>query len=55
MSGQNMRGRPPMLIPGSQGTQAIDSTGVFDAQSIHSMIRDHTERRINVGYRLWAC
>ena len=43
-----------MLIPGSQGTQAIDSTGVSDAQSIHSMIHDHMERRINVGYHLWG-
>ncbi len=33
---------------------AIDATGIFDSQAIQSMIRDHMERRINVGYHLWG-
>jgi asparagine synthase (glutamine-hydrolysing) len=34
--------------------EAIAATGVFDARAIHAMIRDHTERRINIGYHLWG-
>jgi asparagine synthase (glutamine-hydrolysing) len=34
--------------------EAIAATGVFDAKAIHTMIRDHMERRINVGYHLWG-
>jgi len=33
---------------------AIDATGIFDAHAIHGLIRDHMERRINVGYHLWG-
>ncbi len=33
---------------------AIQATGIFDAKAIHSLIRDHMERRINVGYHLWG-
>jgi asparagine synthase (glutamine-hydrolysing) len=33
---------------------AIEATGVFDARAIHDLIRDHMERRINVGYHLWG-
>ena len=33
---------------------AIEATGVFDARAIHSLIRDHMERRINAGYHLWG-
>lgn len=34
--------------------EAIAATGVFDAKAIHTMVRDHMERRINVGYHLWG-
>ena len=34
--------------------RAIDATGIFDSRAIHSLIRDHMERRINVGYHLWG-
>jgi len=37
------------LTPG-----AIEGTGIFDAQAIQALIRDHMERRINVGYHLWG-
>jgi asparagine synthase (glutamine-hydrolysing) len=33
---------------------AIRATGIFDPQAIHTLIRDHMERRINVGYHLWG-
>jgi asparagine synthase (glutamine-hydrolysing) len=35
-------------------SDAIERTGIFDASQIHSLIRDHMERRINVGYHLWG-
>jgi asparagine synthase (glutamine-hydrolysing) len=34
--------------------EAIAATGIFDAAAIGAMIRDHMERRINVGYHLWG-
>jgi len=34
--------------------EAIQATGIFDAEAIHTLIRDHMERRINVGYHLWG-
>jgi asparagine synthase (glutamine-hydrolysing) len=33
---------------------AVHSTGIFDSRAIDSLIRDHMERRINVGYHLWG-
>jgi asparagine synthase (glutamine-hydrolysing) len=33
---------------------AIEATGIFDSRAIHDLIRDHMERRINVGYHLWG-
>ena len=34
--------------------EAIAATGVFDAAAIDTLIRDHMERRVNVGYHLWG-
>ncbi len=34
--------------------EALRSTGVFDAAAVEALIRDHMERRINAGYRLWG-
>src|SRR5262249_13946059 len=48
------RGTLRPLLKDTLTTEAIESTGVFDAPSIHSMIRDHMDRRINVGYHLWG-
>ena len=28
--------------------------GVFDPGALHEMIRDHMERRVNIGYHLWG-
>jgi asparagine synthase (glutamine-hydrolysing) len=33
---------------------AIAATGIFDSRAIHALIRDHMDRRINVGYQLWG-
>ena len=42
------------LLMDTLTTDAIEATGIFDAQAIQSMIGDHMERRINVGYHLWG-
>jgi asparagine synthase (glutamine-hydrolysing) len=34
--------------------EAIAATGIFDAAAIGALIRDHMERRVNVGYHLWG-
>jgi asparagine synthase (glutamine-hydrolysing) len=34
--------------------EAIATSGIFDARAIQSLISDHMERRINVGYHLWG-
>jgi asparagine synthase (glutamine-hydrolysing) len=44
--------RPMLLDTLSEG--AIEATGIFDARAVHELIRDHMERRINVGYHLWG-
>ncbi|HLK69352.1 MAG TPA: asparagine synthase (glutamine-hydrolyzing) [Bryobacteraceae bacterium] len=42
------------LLADTLTTDAIEATGIFDATAIHSLMRDHMERRINVGYHLWG-
>jgi asparagine synthase (glutamine-hydrolysing) len=42
------------LLMDTLTTDAIEATGIFDAEAIHALIRDHMERRINVGYHLWG-
>jgi asparagine synthase (glutamine-hydrolysing) len=32
----------------------VRATGIFDSRAIHSLVRDHMERRTNVGYHLWG-
>jgi asparagine synthase (glutamine-hydrolysing) len=34
--------------------ETVEATGIFDARAVHGLIRDHMERRINVGYHLWG-
>jgi len=48
------RGTLRGLLMDTLTTEAIQATGIFDAQAIHALIRDHMERRINVGYHLWG-
>ena len=48
------RGALRPLLLDTLTTAAIESTGVFDARAIQSLIRDHMARRINAGYHLWG-
>jgi asparagine synthase (glutamine-hydrolysing) len=48
------RGPLRELLLDTLSTRAIEATGIFDARAIHSLIRDHMERRVNVGYHLWG-
>jgi asparagine synthase (glutamine-hydrolysing) len=48
------RGPLRTLLLDTLDADTIDATGIFDARAIHSLIRDHMERRINVGYHLWG-
>jgi asparagine synthase (glutamine-hydrolysing) len=34
--------------------ETVEATGIFDAGAVQGLIRDHMERRINVGYHLWG-
>jgi asparagine synthase (glutamine-hydrolysing) len=48
------RGPLRTLLMDTMTTAAIDATGIFDSRAIHSLIRDHMDRRINAGYHLWG-
>ncbi len=42
------------LLMDTLTAEAVEATGVFDARAVQSLIRDHMERRVNVGYHLWG-
>jgi asparagine synthase (glutamine-hydrolysing) len=44
--------RPLMLDTLTE--QAVNGTGVLSYAAVEGLIRDHTERRVNVGYHLWG-
>jgi asparagine synthase (glutamine-hydrolysing) len=48
------RGPLRSLLLDTLSEDAIEATGIFDGAAIQSLIRDHMERRINVGYHLWG-
>jgi asparagine synthase (glutamine-hydrolysing) len=48
------RGTLRPLLLDTLTEDAIEASGIFDARAIHTLIRDHMERRINVGYHLWG-
>jgi asparagine synthase (glutamine-hydrolysing) len=48
------RGPLRSLLTDTLTKDAIDATGIFCSRAIHTLIRDHMERRINVGYHLWG-
>ncbi len=48
------RGPLRTLLMDTLTPEAIEATGVFDSQAVHALIRDHMERRTNVGYHLWG-
>jgi len=48
------RGPLRPLLMDTLTTQAVEATGIFDAAAVHSLISNHLERRVNVGYHLWG-
>jgi asparagine synthase (glutamine-hydrolysing) len=48
------RGTLRPLLMDTLTPAAIAATGIFDVGAVQSLIRDHMERRINVGYHLWG-
>jgi len=48
------RGALRGLLMDTLTTEAIEATGIFDAIAIQALIRDHMERRVNIGYHLWG-
>lgn len=48
------RGTLRGLLQETLTPEAIRATGIFDPQAIQALMRDHMERRINVGYHLWG-
>jgi len=48
------RGPLRALLTDTLAGKAIEETGVFRAPVIEALVRDHLNRRINVGYHLWG-
>jgi asparagine synthase (glutamine-hydrolysing) len=48
------RGSLKGLVQDTLSADTVAATGIFDARAIGTLIRDHMERRINVGYHLWG-
>ncbi len=48
------RGPLRRLLLDTVTPQAVAATGIFEGRAIEALIRDHMERRINVGYHLWG-
>jgi asparagine synthase (glutamine-hydrolysing) len=48
------RGPLRELLRDTVTPEAIAAGGIFDGGAIEALIRDHMERRINVGYHLWG-
>jgi len=48
------RGTLRGLLMDTLSADAIAATGIFNGAAIETLIRDHMERRINVGYHLWG-
>jgi asparagine synthase (glutamine-hydrolysing) len=42
------------LLEDTVTPEALRATGIFDARAVEALMRDHMERRINVGYHLWG-
>jgi asparagine synthase (glutamine-hydrolysing) len=48
------RGPLLSLFQDTMRSQSIKSAGLFDLAATESLLRNHTERRINAGYQLWG-
>jgi asparagine synthase (glutamine-hydrolysing) len=48
------RGSLRSLLMDTLTAEAVEDMGIFDARAIQTLISDHMERRVNVGYHLWG-
>jgi asparagine synthase (glutamine-hydrolysing) len=48
------RGSLRPLLMETLRRETVEATGIFDWPVLESFVRDHLERRINVGYHLWG-
>lgn len=48
------RGTLRRLLLETLNPAAVAATGIFDPRAVQTLIADHLERRINVGYHLWG-
>jgi asparagine synthase (glutamine-hydrolysing) len=48
------RGPLRRLLLDTLNEDTVEATGIFDWRAVESLIRDHMERRSNVGYHLWG-
>jgi asparagine synthase (glutamine-hydrolysing) len=48
------RGSLRSLLMDTLTPEAVEDTGIFDTRAIQTLISDHMERRVNVGYHLWG-
>ena len=49
-----LRGPLRPMVRETLNEEAVNATGIFDADAVGALIRDHMERRVNVGYHLWG-
>ena len=49
-----LRGPLRALLLDTLTDQAIQQTGLFRTHALQRLIKDHMERRVNVGYHLWG-
>jgi asparagine synthase (glutamine-hydrolysing) len=42
------------MIEDELSPEAVRSTGLFHPDAVQRLLRDHLERRVNVGYHLWG-
>ena len=48
------RGPLRHLLLDTLNEDTVEATGIFNWRAVESLIRDHMERRTNVGYHLWG-
>jgi len=48
------RGTLRDLLMDTVASANIEASGILDGVAIHGLIRDHMDRRINIGYHLWG-
>jgi asparagine synthase (glutamine-hydrolysing) len=42
------------LLLDTLSAEKVNATGIFDWRAVDALVRDHMDRRINVGYHLWG-